>query len=108
MARWSKSFVCADKRGEDAVLLAQKLLRLVKLQDGSSLQDHHEVCTQDRVHAVLRGQEGLVSVVSGTAEDRHLLPSLQESMATVALLLPPSQASLFRVALTDLKLSSQE
>ena len=65
----AESFVRADEGGEDAVLLAQKLLRFVKLQDGSPLQDHHEVCTQDGVYAVLRGQEGLVSVVGGTEED---------------------------------------
>lgn len=71
----AESFVRADERCEDAVLLAQKLLRFVKLQDGSPLQNHHEVCTQDGVYAVLRGQEGLVSVVGGTVEDRRPPPA---------------------------------
>lgn len=53
------SLVCTDKRGEDAVLLAQELLGLVKLEDGATLQDNHQVCTQDGVHAVLGGQKGL-------------------------------------------------
>lgn len=84
-----------DKGGEDAVLLAEKLLWLVKLQDRTPLQDHHEVCTQDGVHAVLHGQEGLVSVVGGTAEDHCPPPAWRRSVATTSLLTALSQASFF-------------
>lgn len=102
-----RSLVRTDKGGEDTVLLAEKLLRLVKLQDGTPLQDHHKVCTQDGVNSVLRGQEGLVSVVGGTAEDCRPPPAWRRFMATMPFLPPLSQASFFHVALTDQKLSSQ-
>ena len=53
------SLVCTDKRGEDAVLLAQELLGLVKLEQCDTRQDQHQVRTQGGVHAVLGGQEKL-------------------------------------------------
>lgn len=41
----SKSLVRTDKGGKYAVLLVEKCLRLVKFQDSTPLQDHHQVCT---------------------------------------------------------------
>lgn len=52
-----RSLVCTNKGGEDAVLPAEQFLWLVKLKDGATFQDNHQVCTQDGVHAVL-GQAG--------------------------------------------------
>lgn len=54
-----RSLVRTDKGGEDAVLPAEQLLWLVKLKDGATFQDNHQVCTQDGVHAVLGGRRGL-------------------------------------------------
>lgn len=52
-----RSLVCMDEGGKDAVLLAEQLLWLVELQDGTAFQDNHQVCAQDGVHTVL-GQAG--------------------------------------------------
>ena len=54
----SRSLVCTDKRGEDAVLPAEQLLWLVELKDGATFQDNHQVCAQDGVHTVLGGAGG--------------------------------------------------
>ena len=62
-----RSLVCTDKRGKDAVLLAEQLLWLVELKDGAALQDDHQVCTQDGVHAVLGGAGRAVRVGGGPA-----------------------------------------
>lgn len=69
--RWDsgRSLVCTDKGGEDAVLPAEQLLWRVELEDGPPLQHDHQVCTQDGVHAVLEGWEGLVRMAGERA--RH-------------------------------------
>lgn len=53
-----RSLVCTDKGGKDAVLAAEQLLWRVELEDGATLQDNHQVCTQDGVHTVLDGAGG--------------------------------------------------
>ena len=69
-----RSFVSTDKRGEDTVFPAEQLLWLVELKDGSALQDNHQVCTQDGVHAVLGGAGGLsVWCRQGWATEASLL-----------------------------------
>jgi hypothetical protein len=37
--------------------LAEQLLWFVEFQDGATLQDNHQVCTQDGVHTML-GRQG--------------------------------------------------
>lgn len=74
-----RSFVSTDKRGEDTVFPAEQLLWLVELKDGAALQDNHQVCTQDGVHAVLGGAGGAVSVVqAGLGPLRHPSCILEE------------------------------
>lgn len=68
----SRSLVCTDKRGKDAVLLAEQLLWLVELKDGATFQDNHQVCTQDGVHTVLVGAGGGWSGWGGVAKKGQL------------------------------------
>lgn len=69
-----------DEGGKDAVLPAEQLLWLVKLQDGTAFQDNHQVCAQDGVHTVLGQAGGGRSACWGDGQGScgHLSCSLEE------------------------------
>lgn len=74
-----RSLVSTDKRGKDTVLPAEQLLWLVELKDGAALQNDHQVCAQDSVHAVLGEAGGVVRVVwAGLGPLRHPSCILEE------------------------------